>query len=102
MELDEWGSTAAAAVALSGGQQGSCQAGPHHCGHAVGGSLQIVVLVAFTPVLAGIAIGSSSADYFGLILFCIVGASMVGVGAPEGAFTPRGGIRTKRLTPCGI
>lgn len=48
----------------------------------VGGSIGIVLLMGFTPVLAKVAIGFSSADYFGLILFCLVGASMLGVGSP--------------------
>ncbi|MCT8990262.1 tripartite tricarboxylate transporter permease [Chelativorans sp. SCAU2101] len=48
----------------------------------VGGSIGIVFLMGFTPVLAKFAIGFSSADYFGLILFCLVGASMLGVGSP--------------------
>src|SRR5690606_10620311 len=48
----------------------------------IGGSIGIVLLMGFTPVLAKVAIGFSSADYFGLILFCLVGASMLGVGSP--------------------
>jgi len=48
----------------------------------IGGSIGIVLLMGFTPVLAKVAIGFSSADYFGLILFCLVGAWMLGVGSP--------------------
>jgi TctA family transporter len=48
----------------------------------VGGSIGIVLLMAFTPALAAIAIGFSSADYFSLILFCLVGTAMLGIGSP--------------------
>lgn len=48
----------------------------------VGGSVGIIMLIGFAPVLAKIAISFSSADYFALILFCLVGASTLGVGSP--------------------
>src|SRR5690606_29812537 len=39
----------------------------------VGGSLALVLMICFTPFLAGIALQFSSADYFALILFCLIG-----------------------------
>jgi TctA family transporter len=48
----------------------------------VGGSLGIVLLVAFTSTLSGFALQFSSADYFSFILFCLVGASMLSTGSP--------------------
>lgn len=48
----------------------------------VGGTLGILLLVAFTPILASFAVKFSSADYFSFILFCLVGASMLSTGSP--------------------
>lgn len=48
----------------------------------VGGSIGIVLLIAFTPILASIALRFSSADYFSFILFCLVGASMFSTSSP--------------------
>ena len=53
----------------------------------VGGSLALVLLICFTPYLAGIALQFSSADYFALILFCLIGASMLGLGSPVKGFS---------------
>lgn len=53
----------------------------------VGGSLALVLLVAFTPYLAGVALSFSSTDYFALILFCLIGASMLGLGSPLKGFS---------------
>jgi putative tricarboxylic transport membrane protein len=52
----------------------------------VGGSLALVLLICFTPYLAGLALQFSSADYFALILFCLIGASMLGLGSPMKGF----------------
>ncbi|WP_309085740.1 tripartite tricarboxylate transporter permease [Chelativorans sp.] len=52
----------------------------------VGGSLALVLLICFTPYLAGLALQFSSADYFALILFCLIGASMLGLGSPLKGF----------------
>ncbi len=53
----------------------------------VGGSLALILLVCFTPYLAGVALSFSSADYFALILFCLIGASMLGLGSPMKGFS---------------
>ncbi len=53
----------------------------------VGGSLALILLVSFTPFLAGLALRLSSADYFALILFCLIGASMLGLGSPLKGFS---------------
>lgn len=48
----------------------------------VGGSIGILLLVVFTPILASFALQFSSADYFSFILFCLVGASMLSTSSP--------------------
>lgn len=53
----------------------------------VGGSLALILLICFTPYLAGLALRLSSADYFALILFCLIGASMLGLGSPLKGFS---------------
>jgi TctA family transporter len=47
-----------------------------------GGSVAIVLLIFFAPVLAGLAIGFSSADYFAIMLLALVAASTLSVGSP--------------------
>jgi TctA family transporter len=48
----------------------------------VGGSIGIILLIGFTPMLASFALRFSSADYFSFILLCLIGASMFGTGSP--------------------
>jgi TctA family transporter len=48
----------------------------------VGGSIGIILLIGFTPMLASFALRFSSADYFSFILLCLLGASMHGTGSP--------------------
>jgi putative tricarboxylic transport membrane protein len=47
----------------------------------IGGSFAIVLLILFAPLLAGFAIGFSSADYFSIMLLALVAASTLGSGS---------------------
>jgi TctA family transporter len=51
-------------------------------GSFIGGSFAIVLLILFAPVLADVAIGFSSADYFSIMLLALTAASTLGVGSP--------------------
>lgn len=48
----------------------------------IGGSIGIVILLAVTQPLSDLALAFSSADYFSLILFCLLASSMLAIGAP--------------------
>ena len=48
----------------------------------IGGSLAIILLIFFAPVLAQVAIGFSAADYFAIMLLALTAASTLGVGSP--------------------
>ena len=48
----------------------------------IGGSLAIILLIFFAPVLAQVAIGFSAADYFSIMLLALTAASTLGVGSP--------------------
>jgi putative tricarboxylic transport membrane protein len=48
----------------------------------IGGSLAIILLIFFAPLLAQVAIGFSAADYFSIMLLALTAASTLGVGSP--------------------
>src|SRR5690606_36524952 len=48
----------------------------------VGGSVGILLMMSFTPILSKIALTFSSAEYFALILFCLVSASTLSTHSP--------------------
>lgn len=48
----------------------------------VGGSIGIIILLAVTESLSSFALAFSSADYFALILFCLLASSMLAIGSP--------------------
>lgn len=47
-----------------------------------GGTLAIIVLMAFAPALASFAIRFGSAEYFSLMLLGLIAASTIGIGSP--------------------
>lgn len=48
----------------------------------IGGSIGIVILLSVTQPLSDLALAFSSADYFSLILFCLLASSMLAIGSP--------------------
>ena len=48
----------------------------------VGGSIGIFILLGVTESLSDLALSFSSADYFALILFCLLASSMLAIGSP--------------------
>lgn len=48
----------------------------------IGGSIGIVILLSVTEPLSDLALAFSSADYFSLILFCLLASSMLAIGSP--------------------